>query len=107
MLSTLFVALLVGSSRANISPEECEDALFHMDPDNCPYSYYRCYHVAGVIWLLMGQSIYFHQSSQGRTFLRRYIDIFWAHLANQAKLLAEYCFVKKSQPDIYKKIGTM
>jgi len=46
----MLVALLVGSSRANISPEECEDALFHMDPDNCPYSYYRCYHVAGGGW---------------------------------------------------------
>merc|ERR1719341_2363525 len=27
----------------SITPEECEDGEFHLDPDNCPYSYFRCY----------------------------------------------------------------
>merc|ERR1712198_415805 len=38
-----FLLFCLGSQVLGISPEDCEDALFHLDPDNCPYSYYRCY----------------------------------------------------------------
>jgi len=46
----LFVACVLAPSLGNITPEECEDAEFHLDPDNCPHSYYRCYHSAGGGW---------------------------------------------------------
>jgi len=40
----LILALLACSTGTwAVSPEDCEDSLFHLDPDNCPHSYYRCY----------------------------------------------------------------
>lgn len=39
---------LVGVSFGRITPEECEDAEFHLDPDNCPHSFFRCYKNADV-----------------------------------------------------------
>jgi len=38
----VLLVLLIGSSVA-VTPEDCEDSEFHLDPENCPHSYYRCY----------------------------------------------------------------
>jgi hypothetical protein len=38
----LSLASLVSGRMRQISPEECEDAEFHLDPDDCPASYFRC-----------------------------------------------------------------
>ena len=37
--------MMVGVARGaerRITEEECEDAEFHLDPDDCPASYFRC-----------------------------------------------------------------
>lgn len=41
----LVVVMMVGVARGaerRITEEECEDAEFHLDPDDCPASYFRC-----------------------------------------------------------------
>ena len=43
IVRTLVLLGLIGFSLANITDEECEDKEFHLDPDDCPSSYYRCY----------------------------------------------------------------
>jgi len=41
--AAVFLAFGLAQTALGISPSDCEDAEFHLDPDNCPYSYYRCY----------------------------------------------------------------
>merc|ERR1719348_1023797 len=35
--------LTLGLALATPTEEDCDDALFHVDPENCPEVYYRCY----------------------------------------------------------------
>lgn len=64
---TLVLVGLLGFSQANITEEECEDQEFHLDPDDCPNSYYRCYKgpnvsiIVNLIWkkICIGFVIFF------------------------------------------------
>ena len=40
--SALFLGLVTSVEVRQITAEECEDAEFHLDPDDCPASYFRC-----------------------------------------------------------------
>jgi hypothetical protein len=42
VLGLASLASLASGRMRQISPEECEDAEFHLDPDDCPASYFRC-----------------------------------------------------------------
>jgi len=53
---------------SSVTPEDCEDAIFHVDPDNCPEGYFRCYEDAGGDWSIEQHTCpagtYFHPELQ-------------------------------------------
>ena len=43
LIHSLIISLSLLLVTSSPTPDDCQDQEFHVDPDNCPESYYRCY----------------------------------------------------------------